>query len=599
MKDLEKNNRDKSVMNFKNLMRFSWKHWRKRKGMLFAATLLMLLAVVADIIYPIFSGRLIDALAAGLNDPASYAEPALYAFIGMASMGLLQRLSKISGDYVWARQLAKTLPDIVREGYYKVQRFTTNWHANSFAGATTRKIMRGMWGFEQFGDLLYIRMIPTALVLSGITISQIYHEPEIGLTFLFGLIVYISTSAAISLKYISPVNRIWVTEDSKLSGTVADGITCNSVVKNFGAERREDRRLSDKLVIWYNKIWASWRRYITGDLVQTMILYLMLQTLIGMAIWKWYVGEFSPGDVSYTMTSAFIVMGYVRDIGSQIRQMQRALNDMEDIIRFDLATLDISDMDNAKPLEINRGKIEYNDIEFSYENQADPVYQDFNLTIQPGEKVGLVGESGSGKSTFVKLLQRLYDVDKGEVLIDGQNIADVTLESLRQSISMVPQEPILFHRSLRENIAYGNPDATDAQIMEAARQAHPHEFIAKLPEGYDTMVGERGIKLSGGERQRVAIARAILSDKPILIMDEATSSLDSISENLIQDAMENLSRGRTSVIIAHRLSTIKSVDRILVFDQGRIVEQGTHAELVKKPNGRYRTLYEMQSFGMQ
>lgn len=567
--------------------------------MLMTASFFMLLAVAADIIYPIFSGRLIDALANGLDDPQAYAMPAFYAFLGMAAMGLIQRLAKITGVYFWAKQLASILPEIVKDAHYKVQRFTTRWHANSFAGATTRKITRGMWGFDQFGDLLYMNMIPTALVLTGITVSQVLHDFTVGVSFLIGLIIYIAVSATLALKYISPVNRIWVAEDSKLSGTIADSITCNSVVKNFGSERREDQRLSDKLEVWYKKIYRSWMRYVTGDLIQTMLLYLMLQTLIGLAVWKWYIGEFTPGEVSYTMTSAFIVMGYVRDIGSQIRQMQRALNDLEDVIHFNEAQLDISDKQNAQPLAVGKGRVEYNDVTFSYENQMRPTYEDFNLVIKPGEKVGLVGKSGSGKSTFVKLLQRLYDVDKGEILIDGQNISDVTLESLRQSISMVPQEPILFHRSLRENIAYGRPDVTEDELIEASIKAHAHDFIKRLPEGYETMVGERGIKLSGGERQRVAIARAILADKPILIMDEATSSLDSLSENLIQEAMENLTEGRTTIMIAHRLSTIKSVDRILVFDKGRIVEQGPHDELVNKDGGKYRALFEMQSFGME
>lgn len=599
VKQMENTIQDKkSRMNFKSLMRFSFKYWRRKRGMLATASFFMLLAVAADIVYPIFSGRLIDALASGLDNPKAYAMPAFYAFLGMAGMGILQRLAKITGVYFWARQLASILPEIVKDAHYKVQRFTTRWHTNSFAGATTRKITRGMWGFDQFGDLLYMNMIPTALVLSGITVSQLLHDFTVGLSFLIGLIVYIGVSAWLALNYISPVNRIWVAEDSILSGTIADSITCNSVVKNFGSERREDARLGDKLSVWYKKLYVSWMRYVTGDLIQTLVLYFMLQTLIGLAVWKWYIGEFSPGEVSYTMTSAFIVMGYVRDIGSQIRQMQRALNDMEDVIHFNEAKLDISDKPHATLLDVAYGRVEYRDVTFRYDNQKHPTYKDFNVLIRPGEKVGLVGESGSGKSTFVKLLQRLYDVDQGQILIDEQNISDVTLESLRQSISMVPQEPILFHRSLRENITYGRPDVTDEELVEAAIKAHAHEFISKLPEGYDTMVGERGIKLSGGERQRVAIARAILADKPILIMDEATSSLDSLSENLIQQAMDNLTEGRTTIMIAHRLSTIKSVDRILVFDNGQIVEQGTHDDLVVKPNGKYRALYEMQSFGM-
>ena len=271
---------------------------------------------------------------------------------------------------------------------------------------------------------------------------------------------------------------------------------------------------------------------------------------------------------------------------------------MEYVVLFDQASLDIDDRPEAEPLTVKKGGVEFDDITFTYANQLAPTYKNFSVEIKPGEKVGLVGHSGSGKSTFVKLLQRLYDVDSGEIRIDGQNVSYVTQESLRQSISMVPQEPILFHRTLAENIAYGRPDATFEEVVDAAKRAHAHEFIDRLPEGYKTLVGERGIKLSGGERQRVAIARAILADKPILILDEATSSLDSISEDLIQRAIENLMEGRTTIMIAHRLSTVQNVDRILVFDKGKIIEQGPHAELIKKEGGKYRALFEMQSFGL-
>ena len=230
--------------------------------------------------------------------------------------------------------------------------------------------------------------------------------------------------------------------------------------------------------------------------------------------------------------------------------------------------------------------------------RVDPLYKDFSIHIRSGEKVALVGHSGSGKSTFVKLLQRLHDIQGGEIRVDDQNIADVTQSSLRQTIALVPQDPILFHRTLADNIAYAKPDASEDEIIAASKKAYAHEFIKALPQGYETLVGERGIKLSGGERQRVAIARAILSDAPILILDEATSSLDSISEHYIQMALKELMKGRTTITIAHRLSTIKDVDRILVFDQGHVVEQGTHAELLENPNSHYKELYEMQVLGL-
>ncbi len=223
-----------------------------------------------------------------------------------------------------------------------------------------------------------------------------------------------------------------------------------------------------------------------------------------------------------------------------------------------------------------------------------PLYDGLSVDIRPGERVGLVGHSGSGKTTFIKLVQRLYDVSGGKILIDGQDIAEVTQQSLRSQIAIVQQEPMLFHRSLAENIAYGRPGAGMAAIVQAAQLANAHDFILRLPEGYNTMVGERGVKLSGGERQRVALARAFLADAPVLILDEATASLDSESEALIQEAMERLMEGRTSIVIAHRLSTVRNLDRILVFDRGRIVEQGTHAALASRTGEIYRGLFERQ-----
>src|SRR6202046_2239559 len=230
--------------------------------------------------------------------------------------------------------------------------------------------------------------------------------------------------------------------------------------------------------------------------------------------------------------------------------------------------------------------------------RTEPLFRNFSLRIEPGERVGLVGHSGSGKSSFVKLLHRLYDVSSGRILVDGQDIALVTQESLRAQLALVPQEPILFHRSLAENIAYGRPDARIADIEEAARLANAHEFILRQPKGYHTLVGERGVKLSGGERQRVALARAFLANSPVLVLDEATSSLDSESEALIQEAMGRLIVGRTAIVIAHRLSTVRMLDRILVFEQGSVVEEGTHEALVRRTGGTYKRLFERQALGL-
>jgi ATP-binding cassette, subfamily B, bacterial len=281
-----------------------------------------------------------------------------------------------------------------------------------------------------------------------------------------------------------------------------------------------------------------------------------------------------------------------------VRNLQQSVNELDDVVHFHHMPLGLTDAPDAPALRASRGEIVFDHITFRYGNQPRPLYENFELRIAPGEKVALVGQSGSGKSTFVKLVQRLYDPDDGRILIDGQNVARVTQESVRRAISLVPQEPLLFHRSLAENIAYARPEASRDEVVRAARQAHAHAFIERLGQGYETLVGERGVKLSGGERQRVALARAFLADAPILILDEATSSLGSITETLIQSAIAELIRGRTTIIIAHRLSTIRRVDRILVFRNGAIVEQGTHAQMLERAHGYYRELHAIQLQGV-
>ena len=267
---------------------------------------------------------------------------------------------------------------------------------------------------------------------------------------------------------------------------------------------------------------------------------------------------------------------------------------MDDVLEFREAEPDVADVAGARDLVADRGRIVFDHVTFRYKGARQPVFENFSIEIPAGQRVGLVGASGAGKSSFVKLIQRLYDVQSGVVLIDGQDISRVSQKSLRAAVGLVPQDPILFHRSLSDNIAYGKPGATAAEIARAARLAHAADFIEGLSKGYDTLVGERGVKLSGGERQRVAIARAILADAPILVLDEATSSLDSLSEQYIRQAIERLSTNRTTIVVAHRLSTIQRLDRILVFDGGRVVEDGSHAELMARADGVYRRLLDAQ-----
>jgi ATP-binding cassette subfamily B protein len=305
---------------------------------------------------------------------------------------------------------------------------------------------------------------------------------------------------------------------------------------------------------------------------------------------SWLHGRAKAGDVAFVITTFLIMSGYLRNMGDNIRMLQRGLADVEDVARYARTPPEVVDAPDAAAFMPEIGEIDLDRVTFRYKAADRPIYQDFSLHIRPGERLALVGPTGSGKSTFVKLLQRLYDVQGGRILVDGQDIARVKQGDLRRAIAVVPQDPALFHRTIAENIGYARPDATLDEIALAARRARAHDFIAALPKGYDTLVGERGVKLSGGERQRVAIARAFLADAPILVLDEATSSLDVETEVQVQAATEELMAGRTTIVIAHRLSTIRSADRILVFEGGRIVEEGRHGELVAK-GGAYARLH--------
>ncbi len=315
-----------------------------------------------------------------------------------------------------------------------------------------------------------------------------------------------------------------------------------------------------------------------------------------LAVKQWYAGNLTVGDVVLIQAYIARIFDKLWETGRNIRTLYEALADANEMTEILLKPHEIQDEKGAIALNAKKGGIEFKNVTFGYFKEA-MVLEKFNLAIAPGERIAIIGTSGGGKSTIIKLLFRFHDISSGKILIDKQNIAEVTQDSLRAAMAFVPQEPVLFHRSLMENIRYARPDATDEEVLEAAKRAHAHEFIESFREGYETLVGERGVKLSGGERQRVAIARAILKDAPILVLDEATSSLDSESEMYIQDALRELMKDRTTIVIAHRLSTIMQMDRIVVIDGGKIIEEGKHEELLKAQQGTYQKLWEIQAGG--
>jgi ATP-binding cassette subfamily B protein len=513
----------------------------------------------------------------------------------LSALGLGATLLRQGVYFNIIRLTLKMMGEIAANAFHRVQRFSTEWHANSFAGSTVRKITRGMWALDLLNDTLLIALLPSLVMLVGATTLLGWRWPMMGAVVGIGSVLYIAVTVAMSLGFVAPSARLANAWDTRMGGALADAVSCNGVVKAFGAEAREEALLERVIGKWRHRTRRTWVRGTINGGVQGGMLVAIQAAILGTALLLWARGQAGVGDITFALTMFFMLQGYLRDVGMHIRNLQRSVNDMEELVSLESQPLGIEDRPGAGPIAIGKGEIRFEHVTFHYGTKATPLYDNFSVRIAPGERVGLVGHSGSGKTTFIKLIQRLYDISAGRITIDGQDIAAVRQASLRSQIAIVQQEPVLFHRSLAENIAYARPGASRAEIERAAKLASAHDFIAALPQGYDTLVGERGVKLSGGERQRVAIARAFLADAPILILDEATSSLDSESEVLIQQAMERLMMGRTTLVVAHRLSTVRALDRLLVLDKGKVVEEGSHEALIRLENGLYRRLFERQA----
>jgi ATP-binding cassette subfamily B protein len=591
---------------FRDVLAFNFRYWRRQRLLVVAVCAGILAMTMADVLLPIYAGRLIDAVAPAVasadgfigNAREAALNEAIWALVAMVALGLLMVVARHLSFVAIVRMTLSQMVEVAQDAFWKVQRFAAEWHANTFAGSIVRKVTRGMWAVDLLNDTLLVALLPSVIVLLGSTVLLGYRWPMMGLVILVGSIAYVTLAAILSIAYVGPAARLSNQWDTRTGGALADAVSCNQVVKAFGAETREDQRLQWVVAKWKKRSRRTWMRATNNGTAQLLALLALRTAVIGLVLWLWWHGQATPGDVAYVLTAYFIIQGYLRDIGWHIRDLQKSVNDMEELVDIHGQALGVEDTAGAPPIAIKQGRIDFQDVRFHYRGHNAPLFDGLSVTIEAGEKVGLVGISGSGKTTFVKLIQRLHDVNGGRVLIDGQDVSACTQASLRAQIAIVPQEPILFHRSLAENIAYGRPQATLAEIDRAARLANAHEFIRVLPKGYSTLVGERGVKLSGGERQRVALARAFLADAPILILDEATSSLDSESEALIQDATERLMQGRTTIVIAHRLSTVRSLRRILIFDKGRIIEEGDHRSLIQREAGVYRRLFDKQVGGL-
>jgi ATP-binding cassette, subfamily B, bacterial len=579
------------------VLSFLWRQWRRHPHLLAIILTGMMTATIADVLVPIFAGELVDALAnADATGREAALNAALRAFAILAVLGLVVLGGRIVGILGIIELTLRVMSDVGSEAFQRVQRFSADWHANTFAGSTVRRVSRGMWAVDLLNDTVLIALVPSATVLIGATIILGARWPAMGIVVALGGVFYVTLTAFLSLRWVAPAARLSNTWDTRLGGAMADAIGANAVVKAFGAESREDARIVQVIGKWRSRTARTWTRGTASEGMQIVTLQVLRIGVVGVALWLWWHGDAGAGDLVTVLTMFFMVQGYLRDVGHHISNLQRGVNEMEELVALHDTPLGVEDRPDAKPLVVSRGEIAFEHVTFRYGGHPTPLYRDLNLRIRAGESVGLVGPSGSGKTTLVKLIQRLHDVTEGRVTIDGQDVRNATQASLRTRIAIVQQEPVLFHRSLAENIAYARPGASLEEIRRAATLANADEFITHLPKGYGTLVGERGVKLSGGERQRVALARAFLANAPILILDEATSALDTTSERLVQHALEPLMAGRTTIAIAHRLSTILAADVIFVVERGRLREQGTHEELLRR-GGLYAELYAQQFQG--
>ncbi|WP_312160236.1 ABC transporter ATP-binding protein [Phenylobacterium sp.] len=561
-------------------------HWMREPRKFATIIGLGLVATVCDLLIPWATRGLINAV----SSPEKVTDAAWIAWASLSGLYVVFYMARTSMFRVMNGFYARIMSRMVKEGFARVQAFSSDWHASNFAGATVRRVSRAMWGYDSAADALIAMLLPTVLVLGGLAISLGLRWPLAGLFVAVVIMVFAAYNVLMSVRFVRPANLRSTALDSEIGATLADAIGANPTVKSFGAEEREEARFAQTADAWRWAVNKTWDRFNIIGLGQNILLIILQAGLTGFLVHAWSQGKATPGDVAFAITSFIVMAGYMRNFSEITQMLQKGLDDMLDVATYMRTEPQLKDHADARPFRGELGEVIFDRVTFGYANQPRPLYENFTLIVAPGERIALVGPTGAGKSTFVKLIQRLYDVQGGRILIDGQDIAKVSQASLRRAIAVVPQDPALFHRSIAENIAYARPDATPDEVMLAARRARAHDFIARLPNGYETPVGERGVKLSGGERQRVAIARAFLADAPILVLDEATSSLDVETERQVQAAMEELMVGRTTVVIAHRLSTIRGADRILVFDQGRIVEEGRHAELIDK-GGAYARLH--------
>lgn len=577
----------------KRVLQFVGNQYLRFPGFAFFALFFRVVSIVLTVLPAVFYKDIINLLAAVEGFSSVVAQHAL-ALLGMVFwIKVVTFVCYRAYDYCVICLEMKMQESLYGQIFGYIHRHSFQFFTDHFAGSLIAKIRKCVLSVERLTDMLAWELIPFVLNLLLIVWILWFEYRSLA------IVVFISALGFSIVQYwlyrwIQPYQERANAVDSELGGVLADTLTNNQTIKFFASLEREELAFAScakelataRRTQYFKSMWIWWFSAIFALFLELGTIYIALQL--------WGQGVIAIGVIVLLQTYVLRVIDQVWSIGMTFRTFFRVVVEIAEVV--ELLDLPHQIVDKSqKKLIVAEWSIVFDKVQFSYGKHQ--IFHDLSFQVKPGERVALVGASGSGKTTITKLLFRLYDIQKGNILIDGQNIEQVSQESLRSAISMIPQDPILFHRSIKENIAYGNPNASDEEIVAAAKMARCHEFVSQLKDGYDTLVGERWIKLSGGERQRIAIARAILEDRRIIVMDEATSALDSQSEYLIQQAMEVLMKDKTVIVIAHRLSTIMQMDTIFVMEQGSIVEKGSHRALLDNPHGVYTKLWTIQSGG--
>lgn len=582
---------DKNKGNFSRTIYYFWRALMQQK----TRTILILVLIpiyifISNIVLPLGTSEILGKLSEGDFELAHYVEVLLLTLVPVAFNNLF--LVRVIDWLDWSLD-AKCGQYLSNLAFNAVINQSMTFHSNHFSGSLTSQANKLASSFIDLKSHFTWDIFPLILSVGYSIVAAWLVCPVFALILAIFTIAY-TVVATITFYKTRSVDNALATAENKQTGQLADSITNMMSVKSYARESHERLRFKRttnnthdatlkvaKVSMWRN---FSLNAIVNATFVVILILIIMSHNLFGLTV----------ANVVFLYSISNSLINHIWSINHILRATNRAFGNAKEMVEIlDLPT--IVDDKTDYPLKIQNATVDFNHIYFHHEGKKNnKLFEDFTLHIPAGKRIGLVGVSGSGKTTLTKLLLRFADVKKGTIMIDGHDIRDVTQVSLRENIAYVPQESSLFHRSIRENIAYGKPDATDDEILHAAKLANADEFISKMADGYDTLVGERGVKLSGGQRQRIAIARAILKNAPILVLDEATSALDSESEALIQKALDNLMKNRTSIVIAHRLSTVAGLDEIVVLDDGKIIEQGTHQDLLNK-NGAYKKLWSRQS----